>query len=129
MTGGNAGDCTQSTAVMATIRVPRLGPSRPRVRPDHLIADKGYSTKAIRARLREHGIGATIPQHADPDPQPGPPRPRTRLRQGRLPAAERGRTLLNRLKQWSGIATRYCRPPAPTKPPSPWPPCPCGYDT
>lgn len=34
-------DCTQFTTVMEAIRVPRLGPGRPRVRPAHVLGDKG----------------------------------------------------------------------------------------
>ncbi|MQT04390.1 transposase [Streptomyces jumonjinensis] len=48
VTGGNTNDCTQFTAVMEAIRVPRSGPGRPRTRPAHVIGDKGYSSKAIR---------------------------------------------------------------------------------
>lgn len=50
---------------MADIRVPRLGPGRPRTRPDHVIADKGYSSRRIRAHLRGRGIRHTIPERAD----------------------------------------------------------------
>jgi transposase len=49
VTGGNTNDCTRFTMVMAEIRVPRTGPGRPRTRPSHVIGDKGYSSKAIRA--------------------------------------------------------------------------------
>lgn len=38
---------------------------RPRARPERLIADKGYPSKANRAWLRQHGIAATIPERAD----------------------------------------------------------------
>lgn len=55
-TGGNTNDCTQFTAVIVAMLVPRTGPGRPRLRPDHLIADKGYSSKVIRAWLRRRGI-------------------------------------------------------------------------
>ncbi len=65
LTGGNTNDCTQFTAVMEAIRVPRIGPGRPRVRPDHVLGDKGYSSKAIRAWLRRRGITHTIPERAD----------------------------------------------------------------
>ncbi|MZE46193.1 transposase, partial [Streptomyces sp. SID5477] len=51
VTGGNANDCTRFIAVMEAIRVPRIGPGRPRTRPDHVLGDKGYSSKAIRAWL------------------------------------------------------------------------------
>ncbi|MBM0257622.1 transposase [Micromonospora sp. 4G55] len=65
LSGGNVNDCTRFTHVMAAIRVERPGPGRPRVRPDHVIADKGYSSRAIRADLRRRGIGHTIPERAD----------------------------------------------------------------
>ncbi|MGW0394881.1 transposase, partial [Streptomyces sp. NPDC003042] len=50
--GGNTNDCTQFTTVMDAIQVPRLGLGRPRTRPDHVIGDKGYSSKAILTWLR-----------------------------------------------------------------------------
>jgi transposase len=73
--GGNTNDCTQLTAVLDTIRVPRVGPGRPRTRPDHVIGDKGCSSKAIRARLRRRGIAHTIPERKD--------QIRNRVRRGR----------------------------------------------
>ncbi|GGM49759.1 hypothetical protein GCM10012275_20790 [Longimycelium tulufanense] len=33
-----------------------------RTRPDHVIADKGYSSRAFRAHLRQRGISRTIPE-------------------------------------------------------------------
>ncbi len=65
LTGGNANDCTQFTAVTDAIRVPRIGPGRPRMRPDHVICDKGYSSEAIRTWLRRRGIAHAIPERAD----------------------------------------------------------------
>ncbi|MGW5886267.1 IS5 family transposase [Streptomyces sp. EAG2] len=111
VTGGNTNDCTQFTAVMEAIRVPRIGPGRPRTRPDHVLGDKGYSSKAIRAWLRRRGIPHTIPERAD---QVGN-RARRGSRGGRPPAFDREaykhrnvvERCFNRLKQWRGIATRY----------------------
>lgn len=60
---------------MQAIRVPRIGPGRPRIRPSHVIGDKGYSSEAIRTWLRERGIAHTIPERAD--------QIRNRLRRGR----------------------------------------------
>lgn len=40
LTPGQYGDSPQFRRVLATIRVPRLGPGRPRTRPDSLAADK-----------------------------------------------------------------------------------------
>ncbi|WP_329582492.1 IS5 family transposase [Streptomyces sp. NBC_01361] len=111
LTGGNTNDCTQFTAVMEAIRVPRLGPGRPRVRPAHVLGDKGYSSRAIRTWLRYRGIPHTIPERAD--------QVRNRLRRGsrggRPPAFDKQvykrrnvvERCFNRLKQWRGIATRY----------------------
>ncbi|MFH9642884.1 IS5 family transposase [Streptomyces globisporus] len=111
VTGGNTNDCTRFTAVIEAIRVPRIGPGRPRVRPDHVLGDKGYSSKAIRAWLRRKGIAHTIPERAD--------QARNRARRGssggRPPAFDREvykhrnvvERCFNRLKQWRGIATRY----------------------
>jgi len=111
VTGGNTNDCTQFTTVMEAIRVPRIGPGRPRTRPRRVIGDKGYSSKAIRAWLRARGIACTIPERTD--------QIRNRLRRGsrggRPPAFDK-RTYkrrnvvercFNHLKQWRGIATRY----------------------
>ncbi|MFJ1969227.1 IS5 family transposase [Streptomyces sp. NPDC087903] len=111
LTGGNTNDCTQFTAVMEAIRVPRIGPGRPRTRPAHVLGDKGYSSRAIRTWLRRRGIGHTIPERAD--------QVRNRLRRGsrggRPPIFDKQlykrrnvvERCFNRLKQWRGIATRY----------------------
>lgn len=65
LTGGNTNDCTQFTTVMEASRVPRIGPGRPRVRPAHVLGDKGYSSKDIRTWLRQRGIKAAIPERID----------------------------------------------------------------
>jgi hypothetical protein len=62
ITGGNINDTTMMTAVLEDIRVPRAGKGRPRTRPDRVLADKGYPSRANRAWLRERGIAATIPE-------------------------------------------------------------------
>lgn len=102
VTGGNINDCTRFTAVTDAIRVPRLGPGRPRNRPGHVLGAKGYSSKAIRARLRRRGVGHTHPGTGRPDPQPAPARQPRRtaagLRQTPLQAARRGRTPLQPLE-------------------------------
>ncbi|MCX4804764.1 IS5 family transposase [Streptomyces sp. NBC_01214] len=111
LTGGNTNDCTQFTAVMDAIRVPRTGPGRPRIRPDHVIGDKGYSSKAIRTWLRRRGITHTIPERSDQVRN----RARRGSRGGRPPAFDKQvykhrnvvERCFNRLKQWRGIATRY----------------------
>ncbi|MDH6455536.1 transposase [Streptomyces sp. SAI-126] len=97
VTGGNTNDCTQFTTLVEAIRVPRIGPGRPRVQPDRILGDKSYGSKAIRADR--------------PDPKPGPAwqprRTSSDVRPRGLQAAQCCRTCFNRLKQWRGIATRY----------------------
>lgn len=96
---------------MEAIRVPRIGPGRPRVRPDHVLGDKGYSLKAIRTWLRRKGVAHTIPERADQVRN----RARRSRRGGRPLAFDREvyrrrnvvERCFSRLKQWRGIATRY----------------------
>jgi hypothetical protein len=47
------------------IRVPRLGPGRPRTTPDKVLGDKAYSSRATRILLRGRGIVAVIPAPRD----------------------------------------------------------------
>lgn len=65
VTAGQAGDNPQFTTVLEQIRVRGLGPGRPRTRPDRVLADKAYSSKANRAYLRRRSIKATIPEKED----------------------------------------------------------------
>jgi transposase len=110
LTAGQAGDAPAFTAVMARLRVPRRR-GRPRTRPDVVLADRAYSSRAIRDHLRKRGIRTVIPVPAD---QRGH-RLRRGSRGGRPPAFDREiykqrntvERCINRLKQWRGIATRY----------------------
>ncbi|MFF8611012.1 IS5 family transposase [Streptomyces sp. NPDC015346] len=110
VTAGQAGDAPAFETVMSRIRVPRTGPGRPRTRPLAVLADRAYSSRAIRIHLRRRGIRAVIPQPSD---QVG-----NRLRRGRLGGRPPGfdheaykqrntvEQYINRLKQWRGLATR-----------------------
>ena len=109
VTAGQRHESRQLEAVLDAIRVPRLpgAAGRPRKRPEHLIADKGYSYPSCRRLLRGRGIRHTIPERCDQ-------RERPMRRPGRPPSFDittAGRNVVercvNRLKQWRGIATRY----------------------
>jgi len=81
-------------------QIKREGKGRPRHRPDRLVGDKGYSSRWIRTWLRQHGIRHTIP------------RKRNECRRGpfdRELYRERHQVerLINRLKQYRRVATRY----------------------
>ncbi len=107
---GQAGDAPAFETVMSRIRVPRTGPGSPRSRPLAVLADRAYSSRAIRSHLRRRGIRAVIPQPSD---QTG-----HRLRRGRLgrrpPSFDREaykqrnavERCIGRLEQWRGLATR-----------------------
>ncbi|MBT2530186.1 transposase [Streptomyces sp. ISL-99] len=58
---GPWGDSPQFRAVLAAIRVPRLGRGRPHVRPDRVRADRAHSSRANRAHLRGRGIKRPFP--------------------------------------------------------------------
>lgn len=46
---------------LRSIRVPRCGRGRPRIRPCHLTADRAYDSRAFRKYLSRRGIRACIP--------------------------------------------------------------------
>ncbi|WP_242537092.1 IS5 family transposase [Streptomyces albidoflavus] len=110
VTAGQAGDAPAFEAVMAGIRIPRSGLGRPRTRPAVVLADRAYSSRAIRGHLRRRGIRAVTPQPAD---QIG-----HRLRRGRAGGRPPGFNVeaykerntvercIARLKQWRGLAMR-----------------------
>ena len=97
--------------VLAAISVGHHRAGRPRTRPDRVLGDKAYSSKAIRMHLRERGITSVIPE---PDDQKG-----HRARRGSVggrpvtydPVAHRGRNVVERafnlIKNWRALATRY----------------------
>ena len=98
-------------ALLAALRVPRVGPGRPRRTPTALLGDKAYSSRATRARLRARGVTAVIAEPAD---QAGHRRGRG-SRGGRPPAFDAHRykdrivveRSYNAMKQWRALATRY----------------------
>ena len=65
LTPGQSGDSPEMITVLDGIRVARPGPGRPRTRPERVLADKAYSSRANRAWLSARGIRVTIPVPAD----------------------------------------------------------------
>jgi hypothetical protein len=65
VTAGQVNDSPVLPVLLDQLRVPRIGPGRPRVRPDVLIADKAHSARAHRARLRAAKVTTVIPEPSD----------------------------------------------------------------
>jgi transposase len=114
LTAGQAADSPRFIPVLKKIRV--RGPvGRPRTRPDAVAADKAYSSRGNRAHLRQRGIKAAIPEKKDQAAN----RKKKGSRGGRPVShdadlyKERNTVerLINRLKAWRGIATRYDKTP------------------
>ncbi len=110
---GQGGDNPQLLPLLDAIRVPRIGPGRPRKRPDHLTADEAYSHRSTRTALRRRRIRHSIPEKSDQIAY----RLAKGARGGRPPAFDReryrGRNVVercfNRLKQFRALATRYAK--------------------
>ena len=65
ITAGQWGDSPQFATVLDAIGVPQFVTGQTRTRPDRVLADKAYSSRANRAYLRRRGIKATIAVPAD----------------------------------------------------------------
>ncbi len=108
---GQRHDTIAFEAVLAKIVIDRLGSGRPRTRPDWVLADKAYASKANRAHLARRRIKAAIPIKDD--------QAETRKRKGSAggrpptfdPVRYRDRNTVeravNKLRSCRGTATRY----------------------
>lgn len=97
--------------MLRQIAVPRIGVGRPRSRPDHVLADKAYTSRNNRRYLRRRGIAHTIPERRD--------QRRHRLNRGSRGGRPTGfdsdhykkrntvERAINRLKGFRAVATRY----------------------
>lgn len=111
VTGGQRHDGVILPQVLADIRVPRSGAGRARTRPDSVLGDRAYGSKANREHLRNRGIQAVIPEKKDQIAA----RKKRGSKGGRPPSfnaiAYKNRNVVERsfayVKQWRGLATRY----------------------
>lgn len=108
---GQRHDAVAFDLTLAQVTVARTGPGRPRTRPDAVLADKAYSSQAIRAHLSRRRIKAVI---AIKDDQRAARR-RKGSRGGRPPSFDtvhyRDRNTVertvNKLRAHRAVATRY----------------------
>lgn len=101
LTAGQRHEAPQTPALLERGAVKRSGRGRPRVRPDRVVGDKGYTGTPVRSYLRRRGIGAVIPRRAN-ESRRGVRFDREAYRHRNV--VERA---INRLKQHRAIATRY----------------------
>ncbi|MFE4576808.1 transposase [Streptomyces chartreusis] len=111
VTPGQRTDCTQFKLVLEKIRVPRIGPGRPRKKPDSLAAGKAYSNGPCRSICGAGASGTRFRRR--------PTAQAARLRKGsgggRPPGFDEERykkrntveRAINRLKHARAVATRY----------------------
>ena len=111
LTPGQAHDSPALARLLDELRVPRLGPGRPRTTPTALRADKAYSGRKNRDLLQTRGVTVVIPEKSDA------------IARRKAKGSAGGRPLdfdtedyknrnvversFNKLKDWRGLATRY----------------------
>jgi len=100
VTAGQRHEQTAFRPLMEHGAVKRAGRGRPRVRPDRVVGDRGYTGRPIRAYCRRRGIRHTIPRLRTERPQRAFDRAAYRER-------NRVERLVGRLKQCRRVATRY----------------------
>lgn len=98
---GQAQEATHLPALLERGAVKRPGRGRPRLRPDRVGGDKGYTGRPVRTYLHRRGIGAVIPRRRNES------RRGTRFDRAAYRQRNRVERLINRLKQHRAIATRY----------------------
>ena len=78
------GEVTLVERTLAQVRVPRVGPGRPRSKPERLIADRAYDSDPLRGRLQRRGIQLICPHRSN----------------RRKPATQDGRALRRYRRRW-----------------------------
>jgi transposase len=100
LTAGQRNEMVAFEALMERGAIERERGGRPKVRPRRLCGDKGYSNGQIRRYLRKLGLRVTIPRKSNE--HRGGPFARAIYR-----TRNRIERLINRLKQFRRVATRY----------------------
>jgi transposase len=100
VTAGERHEQSVFTALLDQGAIKRAARGRPRLRPERIVGDKGYSSRKARQTVRQRGRQPVIPTKANEPP----------LRHFDCELyRERNRVerCINRLKQYRRVATRY----------------------
>ena len=100
LTPGQQHESTVFERLMDNGAIKRAGRGRPRRLPKRVAADKAYSSKRIRRYLAKRGIGITIPRKCNE-------RHKGKFDKEAYKQRNIVERLINRLKQYRRIATRY----------------------
>ena len=100
LTAGERHEQFALDALMDKGAVRRPGRGRPRLRPRRAGGDRGYSSPPARRRLKQRRVEPIIPTRQDQPRQPD-------FDQAAYRERNKVERLINRLKQYRRIATRY----------------------
>lgn len=100
LTPGERHDTIALSALVKGGKVKRQKQGRPKHRSQYLVGDKAYSSRKIRQQLRQVGTTPVIPKRCNQ-------KRRERFNRGLYRERNRVERLINRLKQYRRIATRY----------------------
>jgi transposase len=100
ITPGERHDMVALPALVKGGFVKRQKQGRPKHRSRYLVGDKAYSSRKIRQQLRQIGTTPVIPKRSNE-------KQRGRFNRGLYRERNRVERLINRLKQYRRIATRY----------------------
>ena len=100
LTAGQCSDVKGFDLLNTALKVKRLGRGQPKQRPRYLLGDKGYDAQGIRRTLRRQHTTPVIPKRKNAKHKP-------RFNRGLYRERNRIERLINRLKQFRRVATRY----------------------
>jgi transposase len=100
LTGGERHEAIAFKELLKGGKVKRQGRGRPKHRSRYSVGDRAYSSQEIRTSLRRSGTTPVIPKRSNE-------KQRGRFNRGLYRERNRVERLINRLKQYRRIATRY----------------------
>ena len=100
LTEGQRSDVKGFGTLNSALKVKCTGRGRPKQRPRYLVGDKGYDAQKIRHTLRRQRTTPVIPKRKNAKRKP-------RFNRGLYRERNRIERMINRLKQFRRVATRY----------------------